>query len=265
MKTYPRQNLNTRHQSGAILLVVIFILGVLIASAMQFFSVATDSTKISGAARDSIESMLFTESAMEMLRGSFINNLDRDGVIGVEDCDVSGVSLDKCEASYVRKNIMAPQASLLSYMYYVSDDTAIDQTGPSLLQKLADGEAAFDTSNGQLASQKISSAVTMLRVNDLFNDDFKPLLYTVNENGLLVNSVAANWDAETSTHKAAAWFEIALNPDDNAAIDLYVQAVSQVGGARSYLQRYAGTYFDNDTLGGLVSPLAESSNINRDK
>lgn len=263
MKTYSRQSLNIQHQSGAILILVIVILGVLLATSMKFFSVATESTKISGAARDSYESLLFTESAMEMLRGQFINNLDLDGVVSVVSCDDSGVSLDKCEADTIRQNIMTPLASLLSYMYYVSDATAIDQTTPSLLQKVANGEGAFETTSAQLAEQKIASAVTELRVNNLFTGGFKPLLFTVNNNGLLVNSAAANWDAETSSHKAAAWIEVTLNPDVDNAIDLYVQAVSQVGNARSFLQRYVGSYYDDDTLGGLVSPLAESSNIDR--
>jgi hypothetical protein len=226
--------------------------------------VSTDSTKISGAARDSSESLLLAESAMEMLRGQFINDLDRDGIVSVVACDVGGKTIDKCEAGDIRNNIATPLASMLSYMYYTSTGSALDQTQPSILQKVADGEGAFDSTTSVLASQDISTAVTRLRVNDLFTASFKPLLFTVNNNGLLVNSAAADWNTEANTQKAAAWIEVILNPGDSNAIDLYVQAASQVGNARSFLQRYVGSYFNDDTLGALISPLAESSNIDRE-
>ncbi len=264
MKTYHRQNPNIRQQSGAILIFVLVVLGILIISSTQFFSMATDSTKISGASRDSSESILLTESAMENLRGQFINNLDYAGDVDVALCDFGGTSVDKCEAGDIRENMTAPVTFLMPYMYFVSDAAALDQDQPSLLQTIANGEGAFDESSSQLASQIVSSATTQLRVNDLFANSFKPLLFTVNDNGLLVDSAAADWDAETGTHKAAAWIEVILNPDDDEAIDLYVQAVAQVGSSRSFLQRYVGSYFNDDTLGELVSPLAESSNINRD-
>ncbi len=264
MKTYLRQGPTIQHQQGAILIFVLFILGILIVSSTQFFSMATESTKISGAARDSSESLLLTESAMEMLRGQFINNLDYEGVVSVASCDNSGVSTDKCEAGEIRNNMTTPLNFLMPYMYYVSDVASLDQDQPSLLQKVANGEGAFDTNSAQLASQTVSSAVTSLRVNNLFTAGFQPFLYSINDNGLLVNSAAADWDAEDSTHKAAAWIEVVLNPDDIEAIDMYVQAVAQVGSARTFTQRYVGSYFNDDTLGGLVSPLAESSNINRE-
>ena len=55
-----------------------------------------------------------------------------------------------------------------------------------------------------------------------------------------------------------------LNPENSDAIDLYVQAVSQVRSSRSFLKRYAGSYFNDETLAGLASPLAESINTNRE-
>jgi len=264
MRKHSHHLMDIRHQKGAILTLVLVILGILIATSMQFYAVSTDSTKISGAARDSSESLLLAESAMETLRGQFINDFDRDGIVSVVACDVGGKTIDKCEAGNIRNNIATPLASMLSYMYYSSTGTALNQTQPSILQKVADGEGAFDTATSQLASQNVSTAVTRLRINDLFTAGFKPILFTVNNNGLLVNSAAADWNKETSTQKAAAWIEVILNPTDNEAIDLYVQAVSQVGNARSFLQRYVGSYFNNDTLGALISPLAESSNINRE-
>jgi len=55
-----------------------------------------------------------------------------------------------------------------------------------------------------------------------------------------------------------------LNPENSNAIDLYLQAVSQVRSSRSFLQRYAGSYLNDETLAGLASPPAKSINTNRE-
>jgi len=55
-----------------------------------------------------------------------------------------------------------------------------------------------------------------------------------------------------------------LNPEDSDTVDLYLQAVSQVRSSRSFLQRYAGSYLNDETLAGLSSPPAKSINTNRD-
>ncbi len=254
-----------KRQKGSILILVLFILGVLITSSMHFYSEVTESTKISGASRDNAESLLLAESAMELLRGQYIRNLDTIAPVQIASCDVFGSSLDKCEASAIRANRNAPENFLMPYMYYVSSTNAIEKTIPTLLQKVADGEGMFETTSTTLASHKVPDAITELRVDNLFSAAFKPQLYTVDNNGVLVASAAANWAAETNDHKAAAWIEVVLNPADNTAVDLYVQATAQVGNARSFLQRYLGSYFEDDTLGALVSPLAESSNLNREQ
>ncbi len=258
------KSMKNNYQNGSTLIIVMVMLVIMIGTSIHFFTQSTDSTKISGASRDSTQSLLLTESAMELLRGQFINKLDTNAVISNTDCDVGGISLDKCEASVLLKNISTPENFLMPYMFYVSNASAIDQTTPSLLQTIANSEGGFVSSSLPLNSRKISSAITELRINDLFNAGFKPMLFTVNVNGLLVPSAAANWDAETAAQKAAAWIEVILNPDDPAALDLYVQAVSQVGNGRSFIQRYIGSYFSNDTLGGFISPLSESSEIARD-
>jgi len=52
--------------------------------------------------------------------------------------------------------------------------------------------------------------------------------------------------------------------EDSDTVDLYLQAVSQVRSSRSFLQRYAGSYLNDETLAGLSSPPAKSINTNRD-
>jgi len=250
-------------QQGAVLVLTVIFLFIMLGSSLHFFGQIVDDVKISGASRDSDESLLLAESTMELMRGRFINNLDTDQTINVVSCNVGGVSLDKCEASEIGKNIDDPSAQLLPYMYYVSSATAIDQTQPTILQSIANGEATNETPSA-MAEQKVSSATTKLRVNDLFGAGFNPRLFAVNTDGLLEDSAIADWDTETSIQKAAAWIEVILNPANSSAVDLYVQAVSQVGNGRSYLQRYVGTYFISDTIGELVSPLSESSGIDRE-
>lgn len=250
-------------QQGAVLVLTVIFLFIMLGSSLHFFRQIMDDIKISGASRDSNESLLLAESAMELLRGRFINNLDTNPTINVTSCNVGGISLDKCEASEIGKNINDPSAYLMPYMYYVSSATALDQTKPSILQNIANGEATNKTPS-TMGAQKISLATKKLRINDLFGAGFNPRLFAVNSNGLLEDSLVADWDTETSLQKAAAWIEVILNPTNSSAVDLYVQAVAQAGNGRSYLQRYVGTYFVSDTIGALVSPLAESSGINRD-
>jgi len=147
-------------------------------------------------------------------------------------------------------------------MFYVSTGAALDQTAPSLLQKIADGEAS-NAAAVVYALPRISNATATVRVNSLFiGAATRPMLYTLNNNGLLIDSVAANWNAETNTSKAAAWIEVTQDPVQADAIDLYVQAVAEVGSAHTYLQRYIGTYFASVTIGS-ISVLAEASNILR--
>jgi len=255
---------NTRgnKQRGAVLILTLILLAIMVGSSLHFFGQTMDNTKIAGASRDSAESLLLAESAMELMRGRFINNLDTDATVNVAACDVTGVSLDKCESFELVNNISDPSASLMKYMYFVSSSTALESTTPSLLQRVANGEAA-NTTASILLKQNVPSTKNKLRINDLFGASFKPELFSVTSD-LIANSNAANWDAETGLQKAAAWVEVIINPANSAVVDLYVQAVSQVGNGKTYLQRYLGSYFVNDTLGGFVPAIAESSEINRD-
>jgi hypothetical protein len=96
----------------------------------------------------------------------------------------------------------------------------------------------------------------------LFGNSFKPRLYKLTANSMLVASAQTSWDAETNPEKAAAWIEVIQNPNNTDAIDLIVQAAAQVGKAKSYVQRYVGSFSQGSTLGS-VSLLSEASNINR--
>jgi len=199
------------------------------------------------------------------MRGELVlQRLDTDGttrVAACEDPNNNNATSDICEAAEIRSNMNNPSAKLFGYMYYVSSSAALEHNAPSLLQRVANGEAATVTAS-TLASQKVDDNTSQLRVNDLFGNGFAPKLLTLNANSLLIASNAASWDAESAPEKAAAWVEVIVNPDNPNAVDLIVQAVAQVGKAKSYVQRYAGSFSSGTTLGS-VSVLSEASNIDR--
>ncbi len=239
-------------EAGYILLMVAVFILILLGGSTQFFSRVTENTRISGGVRDNTEALLLAESALNRLMGQFVNTLDSD---------IDG-TVDKTEAGLIQSNMADPRAFMMPYMFYTSSATALDQTRPSLLQKIADGEAS-NAANAPLVDARLSNAVAALRINDLFvSATTRPVLYTLNNNGMLVNSVAANWNADNSASKAAAWIETTQNPVQTDAVDLYVQSMAQTGNARCYLQRYVGTYFASVTIGS-ISVLAEASNIAR--
>jgi len=240
------------------LLVAIFLL-ILMAGSAQLFTRIAEDTISSGTLRDSSESLMLAESAMENLRGQFINTLDT-----VVEAPTD--TLDEVIARQLPANMANPDAILFKYMYYVTAGAGLDQTQPSILQLIADGEAAGAAAS-VMAARSISSAETQLRINDLFANPggtaIAPMLFTQNANtGILTSSAAASWTAEASPTKAAVWVEVSQNAAASTDVDLFVQAMSQVGNAKSYVQRYIGTY-NASTVIGTISALAEASNIDR--
>lgn len=241
-----------KRERGYILLLVTIFMLVLMGTSAQFFTRVTENTRMSGGMRDNNEAALLAESALNHLMGQFVNNLDAN----------ANGNADKADSGAIQVNMADPSGVLMPYMFYVSTGTALDQTAPSLLQKVADGEAS-NAAAAAYAVPRVGSGTATVRVNSLFiSAAMKPMLYTVNNNGLLVNSAAANWAGEANTSKAAAWIEVTQNPNQADAVDLYVQAAAEVGNAHTYLQRYVGTYFSSITI-GAIAVLAEASNILR--
>jgi len=237
----------------------------LMAGSAHFYFRTSENTIASGTVRDSSQALLLAESVMELMRGELVlNRLNTDNttrVAACEDPNNNNATSDICEAAEIRSNMSNPSAKLFAYMYYISASTALEHNSPSLLQRVANGEAAATTA-ATLSSQKVDESDSQIRINDLFGNGFAPRMYTLNSNSLLVPSNAANWNAETAPEKAVAWVEVIVNPDNANAVDLIVQAVAQVGKAKSYVQRYAGSFSSGTTLGS-VSVLSEASNIDR--
>ena len=270
-----------RQQNGLALILVLVLLLITAAASVFFYNSMVGSTRLSGANRDNTASLLLAESALELLRGGFGNQLNSDAnneTIHASDCTKSRVvgqtttlySVDNCEAYEVIRDVnstthVADVIAPLDYVFFVNDGGAgLTETRPSLLQKVANGEAkgVSDSAARVPNNQVVAEGTADLTINDLFSNSHKPLVYAMNQNGLLVESNSASWTGITTQEKAAAWLEFTRNAADNKAMDIWVQAVGQTGFSRSYLQRYVGTFYPPTTIGGL-SALIEASNIDR--
>jgi len=289
-----------RRQRGISLLLVLVLLVITAASSVYFHNSMVGNTRMSGAHRDNAASLLLAESAMEQLRGSYI----------AVDCNspAEGYSQDKCLAYYgmydafdsrrqgkEAKDYFFHDTGRLSeflvdnlpYGFFVrkpGGNGGLTELAPSILQKVANGEAAASPGSEDFSDHWVSTTTSSFAVNDLFTETTRPVLYVPDkDNGLLVVAEGAeDWSAltlETTPEKAAAWLEFTLNPEPDSrydeelppndnrrytSVDIWVQAVGQVGFAKSYLQRYVGTYYPPRTVGGLAA-LIEASEIDRRK
>lgn len=237
-----------RHQAGFVLPFALVLLVVLIMLSAGFFNRSADSAVFSGTTRDSGQAMLLAESALNRLMGQFLSGKNVDGQNNTDSAD----------AGSIRTSISSPPATLsVKYVFYRSSATAIDQTSPGILQRVADGEAR--NSGASLSSQKVANGTARLKINDLFvnSGTMRPMLYVRDGNGLS-GSVATSWDAETATEKVAVWIELTLNPTHNDWLDIYVQAAAQVGGSKAYVQRYIGSFQPPTLDPTAVSPISQS-------
>jgi len=236
---------NLTKQSGYILLYVTILLIALVFSSSKFLERTMMSMKNSGENRDSAESLILAESAMNLVYGQFIFDGDLDGNGAIENNPFIDNEV------FIDFNNALPYINL-HYIYYVSDGSSINSEMPMILQWVADGEAIAqgDGINGQI----ISASTNKLIISDLFKSDNTPLLYTTDETGKLVKQDSnVSWEDLTATKKTTVWMELVSNPADDGAAQLYVQAAAQVGDAKSYVQRYVGAY--EQTSGTLLFPL----------
>jgi hypothetical protein len=224
MKTQQQQRPSHQRQSGYILVVILILLVVLMLTTIQFTGRSVTGMKMSGATRDQSESLMLAESAMNILHGRFSSGDDIDNN-GEPD------NLKTIDVSESPPKINVP------YMFYVTAGDDIDQATPALLQTIANNEA-----RARVATNIGSQAVPLgssLQIDDLFNADFKPLLFVKDNNG--INPSNQSWNAlPIGTSKAASWLEVVQDQDNPSSFLVYVQAAAQVGRTKSYVQRFAG-------------------------
>jgi len=236
---------NQIYQDAYILLLSIVLLLALLMASLNFFEQSTDSIQISGYNRDSSESLLFAESAMNMLYGQFVFDKDLDG-----DTEIDNIE---------KLNVDNPESLPLSYSYFVTAGNGIDQSLPSLLQRIANGEARNNGGAGN--NNSFNTNQNELLIDNLFTGTAKPILFKFDAQNKLdiVADSNENWSNFSSgkLKSAAAWLELVRNPELPGTIQVYVQSVAKVGNSKSYVQRLIGTY--PTTLGIKLGGLNESS------
>jgi len=225
-------------QNAYILILSILLLLVMLIGTLNFLEQSADSIQISGYNRDSSESLLLAESAMNMLYGQFrykkdIDNDQNNNFQGTPDLDQTP---DTNELDTLP----------LRYSYFVTGGNGIDQALPSLLQRIANGEARNSGSAGNNHSFTVDQ--NELLVENLYTNSASPIIFVLNnENNLVLSNQTWNELESTNTKFAAAWLEFVRNPALDGTIQIYVQSVSKVGNSKSYVQRYVWHY--SDTLG----------------
>jgi len=241
-----------KKQAGYIVILTIVLLSALLVSSLSFFERTADSMQMTGYSRDSAESMLFAESAMNLVFGQF----------------QSGALVGDDAVSDNTQQLTNPANMPLPYLFHVSENNpAIDQALPSILQRVADGEArnAGTAVNGSI----VNVVSNNLLVENLFTATSQPMVFGVNDgrtgrdnsNRLLDLNIttAAGWtNAIPDEPKiAAVWFELVQNPALAGSVQVYIQVASQVGRSKSYVQRLIGSY--PTTLGRRLGGINEAS------
>ena len=227
-------------QGYALLLTVVLLLALSMIS-IKFFSANLNDSKIAGYNRDAEESFQLAESTLNLVYGGFIYDADLDSTSGPDN------------QGFINLDDALPLPS--PYMFFVSTNDKIEQTTPSILQRVADGEARATT--GDVNNAVVSSTATTLLLTDLFNNESYPLIFTPGATGLQQQKNAHWNDFSASDGKAAAWIEITRDAFQSNRLYLFAQTMAQVGKSKSYLQRYIGEY--SDVLGSNVWALTEAN------
>jgi len=225
-----------KKQKGYIVLITIMLLATLLTTSLSFFERAASNMQMTGYNRDSAESLLLAESAMNMLLGRYISLQDLDG----------DLIPDRTE----NVDSLAPIPPRLYYMYFTSNGLLVDQPAPSILQRVANGEARGI--GNALASNLVPIANNNLRIRNLFVDvNTRPIVFNLAANNLLfINNAiqtSAAWDnaVDNNNQIAAVWFELVQNPALMGNLQIYVGSVAIVGNSRSYVQRLVGSVGTN--------------------
>ena len=230
---------NPHRQSGYILIISVILLGAMLIATINYFEQSTDSIQMSGYNRDAAEALLLAESAMNMLYGQFVFGQD-----------VDGDALPDRDETFDENS---PNVLPLHYMYFRSNNNAIDAQQPSILQLVANGEARSGSARAgtTVKNHRVPGNAVNLLISELYANNLKPVLYLLDANNQL--TVSNNiWTNVNNNQKAAvAWLELTREQAGANRINVYVQAAAKVGSSINYVQRYVGNYPTNlGPLGG---------------
>ena len=238
-----RLNKLPKTQSGYILILTIVLLAALLGISLNFLQRTSDSLQITGYNRQSSESLLLAENALNMLYGQFMYDatLDDDNIP------------DNDEAILLNDQDELP----VQYLYYTVNSDNEVQSMPSILQKVANGEA--DGTSATISNHAVDSNILKLLVSDLYTNKASPIIYTLNQNNNKYEVSTKSWSELENSNDgvAAAWMELVKNDQLAGSFQIYVQAVGKVGTSRSYVQRIYG--YVQTTLGANLKPLIESN------
>ncbi len=218
----------TTPQSGYVLITVIVLLAGLLVIASQFMGRSAQSMQITGYDRDAAEALQLSESAMNWAGQQFILGGSLDG-----DNDPDNLLfIDPANAIIT-----------LPYVYFVSNTSAITNTAPSLLQRIADGQS--QNQGGTVTGARVSVAPDTLKIADLTSQGATPIVFEEGNAGLRQVS-NRTFDNSRAPRRAAVWIELVLSADAGD-INIYAQSVGRVGNSTSYTQRFIGVW--SNTLG----------------
>ena len=230
-----------KSQHGYVLILTIVLLLALSMISIKFFSGALNNSKIAGYNRDAEESFQLAESTLNLFYGGFIYDADFDLTPGADNQGV--IDLDN--------TLPLPSP----YMFFVSANGKVEKTVPSILQRIADGEAR--ASGSDVTGAQVSPTTDTLLITDLFSNDIHPLLFIPVTTGLQKQSTGHWNDFPVNKGKSAAWIEITRDTFQPNRLYLFAQVVAQVGKSKSYVQRYIGEY--SDVLGNNIWALTEAN------
>lgn len=230
----------SKGNEGYILVITVVLLAALLLMTLKFFERTSDSLQMAGYDRGATESLLVAESAMNMLFGLYQHdaNLDDDGEQQIPDIQ-EALDLNNWP---------------LHYMYFASADNEINQAMPSILQKIANGEARNES--GSVNSNIVNIASQRLKVENLYAGSAKPIVFEFNAQDQIILSTKSWADIKSTNSKAGvAWLEIVKNDSLQGDYQIYVQAVGRVGNSQSYVQRIIA-YVDS-RLGSFLPTMGQ--------
>ncbi len=227
-------------ERGYVLILVVSLLAILAVSSSQYWSNVTRNVSALAHSGNKTSSLMLAEAALNRAAGMFVFGSDLDG----------NNAEDNAQLSFI-----VPAAPGLFYAFYMTDGNVVSKQAPSLLQRVANGEAAGQA--GNVAAQAINENVIALQVQDLFGAGYSPLLYVLNGDQLQISN--NDWNTERSNAKAAAWIELVQDPVEADQLNLYVQAMAQVGLSKSYVQKYVGALRKQDSqiIGRTVAAISQ--------